>query len=415
MCRPATPMRSAQVESADLDVEHHLRSPPQAASSARAGRGGQGIRPKAEPGLRTGPPMSRRVRDPFGHTGNVGNGSTVAQFVGERPSLDSHWRALILFGRNVASYKFALGRSLLELGALDRELVTLDDLAVPFSRHLCQHLQAADRQSTSQRSKFLDACRAHNSRSITHEALLETTRRLGFQNVIDAFHVLDGAEVAERFFLDERSSYGGIRLTDRLHQLLAETDEASLTDETESRWRLVEAAWELNLPRHLLTVSYDADLQALRAVGRRRAAITGARGTLNGYQKGACFYCYASISTDAASRNLGQVDHVFAWSIGPAAGGAPVDGVWNLVLACGRCNGWHEKSHRPPHVRYVERLHRRNEFFIASQHPLRPTLIAQTGSSSTDRAATLRRAHDEVTVDGARTTWEAPEELAPRF
>ena len=28
-----------------------------------------------------------------------------------------HRRALILFGRNVASYKFALGQSLLELGA----------------------------------------------------------------------------------------------------------------------------------------------------------------------------------------------------------------------------------------------------------------------------------------------------------
>jgi hypothetical protein len=31
------------------------------------------------------------------------------------PSLDNYWRAIILFGRNVASYKFALGKSLLEM------------------------------------------------------------------------------------------------------------------------------------------------------------------------------------------------------------------------------------------------------------------------------------------------------------
>ena len=36
----------------------------------------------------------------------------VATFAGETPTADSHWRALIFFGRNVASYKFALGHAL---------------------------------------------------------------------------------------------------------------------------------------------------------------------------------------------------------------------------------------------------------------------------------------------------------------
>jgi hypothetical protein len=344
----------------------------------------------------------------------VSKGDAVARFTGEHPTLDSHWRALILFGRNVASYKFALGHALLELGAGERELVTLDELAVPFSRHLCRHLAVVDRQTTSQGSRFLDACRQHNAGTSTDAELIEATVRLGFNNVIDAFHVLDGAEVAERFFLDERRTLGGIRLTDRLHRL-AGTEQHPLADETESRWSLVEAAWELNLPRQLLTVTYDPALRELRAAGRRRSAITGARGALNGYQKGVCFYCFAPISTGAGHPNLGQVDHLFAWSVGPTVGGAPVDGIWNLVLACARCNGWHEKSNRPPHARYVERLHRRNEFLIASQHPLRPTLIAQTGASADERSRTLRRALDEVTVQGARIGWEAPEELTPRF
>lgn len=345
----------------------------------------------------------------------MAKGEAVAEFTQSRPSIDSHWRALILFGRNVASYKFALGHSLLELGAQGLELVTLEELAVPFSRHLCRHLAVVDRQATSQRSQFLDACRAHNLGELPDEHLIEATANLGFKNVIDAFHVLDGLEVADRFFIDERRTAGGIRLTDRLHSLCDEHDPAPLADETESRWSLVEAAWELNLPRQLLTVEYDPELQTLRAGVRRRTSITAARGALNGYQKGACFYCFEPISTRASSPRLAQVDHVFAWSIGPAVGGAPIDGVWNLVLACSRCNGWHEKSNRPPHLRYVERLHRRNEFLIASQHPLRPTLIAQTGDSVAVRAATLQRAYDEVTLGGARTAWQAPQESTQRF
>jgi hypothetical protein len=345
----------------------------------------------------------------------VGKSDAVARFAGEKPTAESHWRALILFGRNVASYKFALGHALIELGGDGHELVTLDDLAGPFSRHLCRHLEVSDRQATSSQSRFLDACRGYNAGSVDEDTLIETTTRLGFNNVIDAFHVLDGAETTERFFLDERRTNGGVRLTDRLLNLVA-TDGAALTDETDSRWSLVEAAWELNLPRQLLTVSYDPAAESLRAHDRRRrSSITSARGALNGYQKGACFYCFGPISTRAGSADLGQVDHVFAWSVGSTIGGAPVDGVWNLVLACARCNGWNEKSNRPPHQRYVERLHRRNESLIASQHPLRPTLIAQTGDSAEVRAATLRRALDEVTVGGVRMQWEAPEELVPRF
>jgi len=38
------------------------------------------------------------------------------EFTQVQPSLESYWRAVILFGRNIASYKFALGKSLLNHG-----------------------------------------------------------------------------------------------------------------------------------------------------------------------------------------------------------------------------------------------------------------------------------------------------------
>jgi len=50
-------------------------------------------------------------------------------FVSKEPQLEDYWRGIILFGRNVASYKFALAKSLLELQPTSGELIKLGDLA----------------------------------------------------------------------------------------------------------------------------------------------------------------------------------------------------------------------------------------------------------------------------------------------
>ena len=40
----------------------------------------------------------------------------MSEFYEIEPSLENYWRAIILFGRNVASYKFALAKALIEYG-----------------------------------------------------------------------------------------------------------------------------------------------------------------------------------------------------------------------------------------------------------------------------------------------------------
>ena len=48
----------------------------------------------------------------------------IAKFQEEHPSLDSYWRSIILFGNNVASYKFALAKSLLEIAPTGKSVIT---------------------------------------------------------------------------------------------------------------------------------------------------------------------------------------------------------------------------------------------------------------------------------------------------
>ena len=328
------------------------------------------------------------------------------------PGIDSNWRSIILFGRNVASYKFALAKALLDLADAQKTRLTLADLAPAFSQNVCQHLQISDKQATSRSSRFLDSCRKFNKHELSEDQLIQETVRIGFNNVIDAFHIVNQGEVGFRFFTDDRKNGGGITLTDDLLQLRTEFQGSSLGQEVEARWNLVEAAWSLNIGRNLINVEADADAGMLFVNSQRRIDITSSRDALNGYQKGRCFYCFDEISVSSKSDRLADVDHFFPWVLMREGISMNLDGVWNLVLACRQCNrGTAGKFAQVPALSLVERLNRRNNYLIDSHHPLRETLIRQTGASAADRKQFLQRKFDDA-VGHLIQLW-APQPMAP--
>jgi 5-methylcytosine-specific restriction endonuclease McrA len=226
-------------------------------------------------------------------------------------------------------------------------------------------------------------CRSYNKGKVDIDYLIQQTVKLGFNNVIDAFHNVNNNPLPQRFFIDERKGKTkGIILTDELLSLITVEN---LESEIEARWRLVEKAWKLNISSNLLTVNYDADQQILYTVSTsRRIDLTSVRSAISGYQKGKCFYCFAPISIISGSPHLADIDHFFPHKLGNLI--SPIDGVWNLVLACQSCNrGVGGKFDQLPTQPLLERLHTRNEFYINSHHPLRETLINQTGKNTTNR------------------------------
>ncbi|SDY13380.1 HNH endonuclease [Nitrosomonas sp. Nm33] len=175
---------------------------------------------------------------------------------------------------------------------------------------------------------------------------------------------------------------------------------ASLAQETESRWRLVEAAWENNLPRNLMLVEYEEESSVLMGINAmRRTAVTSVRPALNGYQKGCCFYCSREISVVFGSEEIAEVDHFFPHKLKQCDGRKPIDGIANLVLACQECNrGEDGKFDRLPSIELLERLFNRNEYLITSHHPLRETLISQIGNTTEKRQAYLQDAYNCSTI-----------------
>lgn len=326
------------------------------------------------------------------------------------PTLDNYWRGIILFGRNVQSYKFALGASILDLANSKDDFIPLEKLADPFSRHIVRHIGGGHKQGTSRTSKFIEACKQHYKGKLSHDKIIDITTQLGFQNVIDAFHIVNGKEIPQRFFIDERDgARKGIRLTDNLFNLYELDADKNLTPEVEARWRLVETAWDLNISRRLISVNHDFEgEQFFVSHENQRVDVTSSRDSLNGYQRSKCLYCKIYVSVISGSPAIAHVDHFYPHVLKQHGINCNIDGVWNLVLACAYCNGAAGKGAKVPTPRLVTRLSKRNEYLIGSNHPLKETIIRQTGNDKAKRKAFLQSVYNEA-KSILLHTWEPPQ------
>ncbi len=341
----------------------------------------------------------------------------MTKFQVNDPSLESQWRAIILFGKNTATYKFAFAKSLLDIVGQEKTRVSLSDLSLPFSKHIVEHLKSNDKQSSSKSSKFLDACRANIQGTVSNEELWTITEKLGFVNVVDAFQNVNREVIPNPFYeKDYQGKQKEIVITDSLLKLKESYHFQNFHEEVEGRWRLVETAWNLQINPNLLEVKYDEDksLFFIENDVMRRTEVASVRSALNGYQKGKCFYSFQDISIISGSSELCQVDH-FLPHVNKkyhTQEGANINGVWNLVLADATTNL--TKNAKIPEIRFLERLYNRNEFYIESKHPLAETIINQTGRTKEQRRKFLQK-HYQIALDNSIQTWKPKIELLGNF
>ncbi len=336
------------------------------------------------------------------------------EFLNSSVTEDSFWRAIILFGRNSATYKFSLAKSLLELKDNGRTHITLDELSVPFSKNILEHLEKTGKQGTSGSSSFINILKEYQTGKISKEQMLSETARRGFVNVLDAFHVVNQGEIKTQFFKKQTGKDTGIVITDEFYKMIGSIQSPNLAAEVESRWRLVETAWSMGISPKMLVVQHDQNNEQFYVVNNThfRINVTSSIGALSGYQRGKCFYCLNEVLAASC-----EVDHFFPITL---ARHQPkeiynLNGVWNLVLACKDCNrGSRGKWARIPELKYLERLHRRNNYLIDSHHPLRETLINQTGSEENQRAAYLRTV-DLFAIQNLAYRWKPEYEFETEF
>jgi len=319
----------------------------------------------------------------------------------ELTALD-YWRAIVIYGANVATYKIALAACLIEFAGQGRTQVSMTDLAQAFfQRYRDRLVNGKPQLSNPDRKTVLErVIKAYNAGDLTEAAAIDRVERQGFSDVVPRFHVVNGAPVPLPFY---KKISSGLVLTDNLLDMFSNNKDPLLHHEVTSRWDLLEAAFEMRLPVEVLGTD---EHMLYRSNGYERVAITGTHPVLNGYQNGLCFYCGEPLGREPI-----HVDHVIPRTF------LRHDEIWNLVLAHSACNL--TKSDLLPPRPYLDRLYARNEHYIASNHPIKRHLTAQMGQTPAQRRTFL-----DTTYEAARKvlvhTWRGttavtllPDPLAP--
>lgn len=305
----------------------------------------------------------------------------IKSFIDNDSSALTTMRTLMLFGRNTATYKFALCHALLKQKPTD--FVSYEDIRDDFVTELVAHYKNNPHQFQSGTTKLTAAMDAYSSSSQNESdwtSLLSVAERNIYNDVLDRFQNVGGGSIASDYTLFEHvENDKRLYLTDNLNSLLE--NQANVTEieqENQARWKLVEEAWKSGLSPNLLVYDEQEDVFYSES-GLKRTNLRSAVDVLLPYQKGKCFYCERPLDRLAGTQedSFPDVDHFFPFSMAELLGGISPNGVWNLVIACASCNrGANGKFDSPPDKRYFSKLLARNSLFVEEhKHSLKNSIL----------------------------------------
>lgn len=293
------------------------------------------------------------------------------------------WNAIILYGLNAATYKIALGKTLLNLSQTNQETVTWDILSRTYldtyiARLSVEH--ALPQQSNPARLTIMERIvKEYQQGKMTYSQAVEQVGFRAFHDVIPRFQTIGTNKeiVKDKFFYFDFGR--SITLTEELFRV-AEGSLKDLQAQLDSRWSLLEGAFQIAKDQSQL----NNDLRDIYILnGYQRTTLTTNIPFLEGYQANTCFYC-----GEPMAKGDIHVDHVLPRQV------VNHDEIWNLVLAHQDCNLG--KSDRLVGEHFIQKLILRNENIMGSNHPWKARIENQLGSSSTQRAKSLRKHYDSV-------------------
>jgi len=310
-----------------------------------------------------------------------------------------YWKALILYGLNQATYKIALGKTLLTLAERRENTVSWESLSDEFLSQYTKRLEAASpmpQQAMPGRLTVMERIVSKLSleQISHHEAVVEVGQE-AFKDVILRFDNLAGlSEVKGKFYTFDFGKT--ITLSDDLFRI-TDGSTVDLEDELGARWDLLEGAFAIRAEN--FDLGNDERLTYL-INGYERRDITGNIAFLQGYQGNLCFYCGGEITSGDI-----HVDHVLPRQV------VQHDEIWNLVLAHSLCNA--QKSDKIVGDHFMQKLIARNENIMGSNHPWKKKISEQLGADRASRASALRGHYDRVKTVRGGDYWGGSEGYNP--
>ncbi|GEA49276.1 hypothetical protein VIN01S_00800 [Vibrio inusitatus NBRC 102082] len=315
----------------------------------------------------------------------------IRSFIDKDNTTVNTFRTLTLFGKNTATYKFALCHALLKQTSSSTE-IRYEDLQEDFLRELVRHYTDNPHQFQGGQNKLtlkIDEYLASDQSELEWAKLNQNARKTIFNHVFGAYQNVGSGTLAHSHRLfEDQAKYKKITITDKLAEIL-EDDIAKniIRTENQARWSVVEEAWRAGIAPNMLTFNKEDGL-FYSEFGNKRIGLRSAVDTLLPYQNGRCFYCNRKISKFVLnhSDDFADVDHFFPFSIMNKIGQnhPNPNGVWNLVISCKKCNrGENGKFDAPPTYEYYHKLLCRNVlFFEEHKHSLKNAIQLSLNANS---------------------------------
>ena len=290
------------------------------------------------------------------------------------PTSKDFWRAVILYGSNMSTYKMGLGHLLINYANKNLQKVSLRDLSEDFLTLYQDRTKSGKPQG---RRKIVDGVEKgltyveQESMKIeqddkSREKSIDAVLKNSLENmVLKKFHTLFKRQIPEPFYVTTDSH---LILQDNLLNLFTDKQNSVMNSELLSRWDLLEFGFGNVQSNESLEIDENLEFVIQK---RQRTQISRLRPVLNGYQNNACFYCGTELFDPI------HVDHVIPHTA------VQHDEIWNLVLSHEQCNLW--KRDFLPQKHFVQRLINRNESVLKSDLPLKEELKKVLGITPEER------------------------------
>jgi 5-methylcytosine-specific restriction endonuclease McrA len=317
------------------------------------------------------------------------------------PTSKDFWRAIILYGSNMSTYKMGLGHLLISYANKNIQKIPLRDLSDDFLTLYQNRTKDGKPQSrrkivngvekgltyVEQESMKIEQDDKNREKSV--DAVLKNSLE---NMVLKKFHTLFKRQIPEPFYITTDSH---LVLQDNILNLFSDKQNSVMNSELLSRWDLLEFGFGNSKTNESLEIDENLEFVIQK---RQRSQISRLRPVLNGYQNNACFYCGSELYDPI------HVDHVIPHDA------VQHDEIWNLVLSHEQCNLW--KSNFLPQKHFVQRLINRNETVLKSDLPLKEELKKVLGQTSEERKSKVWRQYMLAKNKGL-TIWEGDEKFDP--
>lgn len=303
-----------------------------------------------------------------------------------------YWKAIVLYGLNNATYKIALGKTILELAEKDKTSIDWDVLSKSYFDNYLNRLkvQAKPQQSNPTRRTVMERIvNSYESGKLTYDQAVDKVGLDAFHDVIPRFQSIgtDKNLVGERFYHYDHGNK--LFIHDSLF-LINESHQNELLLELDARWSLLEGAFSMSHENwDLANDIRDIYLKN----GYDRTNITSNIPFLQGYQGNVCFYCGEEMKMDDI-----HVDHVLPRQV------IQHDEIWNLVLSHGLCNM--HKNDALVGTHYLDKLQARNENIMGSNHPWKKKIAESLGNTALRRSKMTLYHYENIKIALNYNYWE---------